>query len=248
MLDLAGIAPGVVASIAAATVSTLGLLSMAALGDWGKRNSSYFSAFAIGVLLVAVLFHLTPEAIGNSIDAWQWIIGGFLGMLALGLGLRFLSQNTSSGHGVAIGYASIVALGFHSFVDGLFYEATYHAEVFTGSLATAGLLLHEFPEGVIAYFLARDAGLNRTRSVAWAFISASITTVAGATVATAFIENVNELPLGPLLGLTAGGLIYIMAFHLGPHASLTPNRRGYAVASVGVIIALAALILRHIQP
>lgn len=245
MLEFGDFAPGVIASVAAATVSTIGLLSMAALGDWGKRNSAYFSAFAIGVLLVAVLFHLTPESLSYSRDAWKSILGGFLGMFILGFGVRLLSHNQGNGHGVAIGYASIVALGFHSFVDGLIYEATYHAEVFTGSLATAGLLLHEFPEGVIAYFLARDANLDRVRSIAWAFISASLTTVAGAFVASSFIENVNELPLGPLLGLTAGGLIYIMVFHLGPHASLTPNRRGYFIASGGVIIALAALMFRH---
>ena len=86
---------------------------------------------------------------------------------SMALGALSTANATSS---VAIGYASIVALGFHSFVDGLIYEATYHAEVFTGSLATAGLLLHEFPEGIIAYFLARDAGLNQIRSIAWAFI------------------------------------------------------------------------------
>lgn len=245
MFELWDIAPGVLASIAAAGVSTVGLLSMAALGDWGKRHSAYFSAFAIGVLLVAVLFHLTPESLSYSSSAWKSIFGGFTGMLVLGFGLRLLSQNVRQGHGIAIGYASIVALGFHSFVDGLIYEATYHAEVFTGWLATAGLLLHEFPEGVIAYFLARDAGLDKARSTAWAFIAASVTTVAGAVVASAFIENVNALPLGPLLGMTAGGLIYIMVFHLGPHASLTPNKRGYFMASIGIVVALAALIFRH---
>lgn len=245
MLELGDIAPGVLASLAAAAVSTAGLLSMAALGDWGKRHSAYFSAFAIGVLLVAVLFHLTPESLSYSPTAWRSILGGFFGMLFFGFGLRLLSHNSRNGHGVAIGYASIVALGFHSFVDGLIYEATYHAEVFTGSITTAGLLLHEFPEGVIAYFLARDAGLDRVRSAVWAFIAASLTTVAGAVIASAFIENVNALPLGPMLGLAAGGLIYIMVFHLGPHASLTPKKRGYLVASGGVAIALAALILRH---
>jgi zinc transporter ZupT len=235
----------VLASLAAAAVSTAGLLSMAALGDWGKRHSAYFSAFAIGVMLVAVLFHLTPEALSFTKSAWRSIVGGFAIMLALGYGLRLLSHTSRKEHGVAIGYASIVALGFHSFVDGLIYEATYHAEFFTGSIATAGLLLHEFPEGVIAYFLVRDAGLDKIRSTVWAFIAASLTTVAGAVIASAFIENVNALPLGSLLGLTAGGLIYIMVFHLGPHASLTPKKRGYMVASIGVVVALCALVFRH---
>lgn len=245
MFEPGDLAPGIVASLAAAAVSTLGLLSMAALGDWGKRNSAYFSSFALGVLLVAVIFHLIPEAQFYSQNAWRAVLGGFAIMLALGYGLRLLSQNGRNGHGAAIGYASIVALGFHSFVDGLIYEATFHTEVFTGALATIGLLLHEFPEGVIAYFLARDAGLDKTRSSVWAFISASLTTVMGAVIASGYIENVAAMPLGSLLGLTAGGLIYIMVFHLGPHSALTPHRRGYAMASIGVIVALAAIMLRH---
>jgi len=240
------IAPGVLASFVAATVSTAGLLSMAALGDWGRRNSSYFSAFAMGVLLVAVLFHLTPESLSYTPHAWRWIVGGFLLMSGIGLALRFLTSTGKNGHGFALGYASLIALGFHSTVDGLIYEATYHAEVFTGSLATAGLLLHEFPEGVIAYFLAREAGLNSLQSTFWAFVTSSVTTVAGALAAASYVESVTALPFGPMLGLTAGFLAYIMIFHLAPHASLTPYKRGYAVASFGVAIALAAVVIRHL--
>jgi zinc transporter ZupT len=217
---------------------------MALLGDWGKRNSSYFSAFAMGVLLVAVILHLVPEALAGSIANWRSIGSGLVGMAAIGLILRFISTAQRDPHGLAIGYASIAALGFHSFVDGLIYEATYLNELFTGGLATAGLLLHEFPEGVIAYFLARDAGLNSAQSVVWAFIAASLTTVAGAVVASAFAGDMHHADLGPLLGLTAGTLIYIMIFHLGPHASLTPHKRGYMVASLGVVVAVFAILFR----
>ena len=54
---------GMVASLVAACISTVGLVSMAFLGDWGRRNSAYFSAFAVGVLSVAVIFHLLPESL-----------------------------------------------------------------------------------------------------------------------------------------------------------------------------------------
>jgi zinc transporter ZupT len=239
------IPPGLLASIIAAGVSTAGLLSMAALGDWGRRNSAYFSAFAIGVLLVAVIFHLTPEALSYSPTAWKWMLIGFAVMLALGFGFRLFTRRSSSELGLAIGYASIIALGFHSFVDGLIYEATFHAEWFTGWLATIGLLLHEFPEGVIAFFLAREAGLTRNMSVFWAFVAASLTTIAGAAAAGVFIENVEAIPFGPMLAVAAGGLLYIMIFHLGPHASLTPKKRGYLMASFGVAVAMAALVFRH---
>ncbi|HBS33077.1 MAG TPA: hypothetical protein DEA40_15285, partial [Parvularcula sp.] len=182
--------PGLLAAFLAAAISSAGLLSMAALGDWGRRNSPYFSAFAIGVLLVAILFHLAPEALSYSRDAINWVVAGFFAMVGVGMLLRLFTDNQRNLLGAAFGYASIIALGFHSFVDGLIYEATYHAELFTGTIATLGLLLHEFPEGVIAYFLARGAGLDRPTSILWAFVAASLTTVAGAYVATSYIERV----------------------------------------------------------
>lgn len=239
--------PGLLAAFLAAAISSAGLLSMAALGDWGRRNSPYFSAFAIGVLIVAVLFHLTPEALSYSPDAINWIVAGFFAMVGVGMLLRLFTDSQRNLLGAAFGYASIIALGFHSFVDGLIYEATYHAEFFTGLIASLGLLLHEFPEGVIAYFLARRAGLSRPLSIWWAFVAASLTTVAGAYIATSYIDQVSILPVGPLLGLAAGGLLYIIIFHLAPHASSTPRRRGYVMASLGVAISLAAVILHSLD-
>lgn len=233
---------GFIASVAAALVSTAGLLSMALLGDWGRRNSAYFSAFAIGILIVAVGFHLIPEAIDASLGTWRVIVIGFVTMSLVGIAMRIMAGSRGQDKKLAFGFASIIALGFHSFLDGVIYESSFHEDLFTGWIATVGLLLHEFPEGVIAFFLLRESGLRSSTAGFFAFIAASLTTVFGAVFASFFTT---EIPLATLKGLTAGGLIYIIVFHLGPHARLTPDRRGYAVASFGVVIAIAALILRH---
>ncbi len=235
---------GLIASVAAALVSTAGLVSMALLGDWGRRNSPYFSAFAVGVLLVAVTLHLAPEALQHSRKAWRAILAGFIGMSAIGVSLKFASRGRDGAAMAAFGFASIIALGFHSFLDGVIYETSFHEHLFTGGIATIGLLLHEFPEGVIAFFLLRETGMNPAAAGFWAFIAASATTVAGAVFASLFI---GELAFASLAGATAGALIYIMVFHLGPHACLAPDRRGYPVASLGVIIAVSAIVLRHLN-
>jgi zinc transporter ZupT len=233
---------GLAASLAAACVSTTGLLSMAALGDWGKRHGSYFSAFAIGVLLVAVVFHIAPEAYEYDVHFWRYMLAGLFTMAGFGLALWLLSHNGRTRPLIALGYVSIIALGFHSFVDGLIYIATFQGELFTGTLATGALLLHEFPEGVIAYFLARDAGLRPLSSVACAFVAASATTVVGALAASQYVVHMSAMPLGPLLGLAAGGLLYIVFFHLMPHATTTPKKRGYIMASLGVIVGMVSVI------
>ncbi|MFQ5562283.1 MAG: ZIP family metal transporter [Parvularculaceae bacterium] len=229
----------------AAAISTAGLLSMAALGDWGRRNSPYFSSFAIGVLLVAVIFHILPQALSLSETAWRWGVAGFFAMTLIGATLRIAPQHRVKGADFAFGYASIIALGAHSFLDGVIYVTSFHEDVFTGGLAALGLLFHEFPEGVIAFFLLREAGMRTFAAIFWAFVAASVTTVAGTLLSAVFIGLAAETPLSAMLGATAGGLIYIIFFHLAPHAAKTPNGRGYPTASIGVVIALLAVIFRH---
>jgi zinc transporter ZupT len=166
-------------------------------------------------------------------------------MSFVGLVLRHIANARGGGHGLAFGYASLIALGFHSFLDGLIYESTFHLQDFSGWLSALGLLLHEFPEGAIAFFLARDAGLGTISSAVWAFGVASATTVVGSLAAAAMIERVTLIPYAELLALAAGALLYVVIFHLGPHARFTPHRRGYLFAGFGVAVALAAILLRH---
>lgn len=238
---------GLYAALAAAGVSTLGLLLMAFVGDWGHRNSSYFSAFAVGFLLVAVFLHLVPEALHYSLNSWRWIAGGFFVMTLVGAALRITSRKGADGGDLAFGYASVIVLGAHSLLDGVIYVTTFHEEPFTGALSTFALLLHEFPEGVIAFVLLREAGVTRLASAMLAFVTASVTTIAGALATASVIESVQGVPLTAPLGLTGGGLIYIIFLHLAPHAALTPHRRGYLAAGLGAAVALAAVILREIS-
>lgn len=234
------------AAIVAAGISTLGLLSMLVVGDWGRRHSPYFSAFAVGFLLIAVFLHLIPEAVSYSSDAWNSIAIGLGAMILLRVILSITSKKRVDGGDLTFGYASVFVLGVHSMLDGVIYVTTFQKAFFTGGLATFGLLLHEFPEGIIAFFLLRAAGVNLFNAGFVAFIAASMTTIAGAVVAEVLISRVDELPFSSLMGLTAGGLIYIIFLHLAPHAALTPHRRGYLMAGIGVIIALAALVFREL--
>jgi len=41
-------------------------------------------------------------------------------------------------------------------------------------------------------------------------------------------------------------LIYVLIFHLGPHAAKSPNGRGYFVVGLGVIIGMIAVILNFL--
>ncbi|MHA7871574.1 MAG: ZIP family metal transporter [Hyphococcus sp.] len=238
-----GVIYGLNASALAALISASGILSAAFVGEWVRKNSAYLSAFAVGLLTVAVLFHLIPEAIELSRDAMSWVAVGFALMVLVGIAVQAAVSGRAEGAALTFGYASIIALSAHSFLDGVIYAASFQEEPFTGWLATGGLLFHEFPEGVIAFFLLYQAGLSIGRSVITAFAAAGFTTFAGAVVANLILDVSGGLPLAAMLGGAAGGLIYVLIVHLGPHAASAPRKRGYPIAALGVMVGTAAVII-----
>jgi zinc and cadmium transporter len=227
-------------------MSTFGIGAMSMFSGWAQRNSAYCSAFAVGLLSVGVLFHLIPEALSLSALALSWVAAGFMFMVLVGISVQAAVNQRAEGAALTFGYASIIALAAHSFLDGAIYAASFQEQPFTGWLATSGLLFHEFPEGVIAYALLAQAGIGRTRAMIFAFIAAAVTTIVGTLLANMIVNVSNGLPIAAMLGAAAGALIYVLIVHLGPHAAKTPNRRGYDLASIGVVVGTIAIILQSL--
>lgn len=238
---------GLSASLLAAAISFVGVIGVAAFGSAVRRNSAYFSAFAVGLLTVSVFFHLILETLDISFNAIGWVVGGFTVMVLIGIAVELSVNRRADGAALTFGYASIIALASHSFLDGFIYAAAFQTEMFTGWIAVGGLLLHEFPEGVIAFFLLSQAGLSMMRVITLAVLAASFTTVAGMFSANLILMATGDLPMTAMLGSAAGALIYVLIFHLGPHAAQAPGKRGYAIAAFGVIVGAAAVILNSIS-
>lgn len=235
---------GLLASVTAALISTAGIVAVAMTPKWAKRNGAYLSAFAVGLLSVGVAFHLIPEAIDSSSFALGWVAVGFALMVLIGIFVQTSVSRRPEGVALTFGYASIIALAAHSLLDGVIYAASFPEGPFTGLLATGGLLLHEFPEGVIAYSLLLTAGIGHLRAGLLAFAAASLTTIGGTIGAYFAISFSAEPPLAAMLGCAAGALIYVLIVHLGPHAAAAPNRRGYDLAGLGVIIGTLAIVMQ----
>lgn len=237
---------GLTASAVAASISTAGIAAVALFGAAVDRRAGYFSAFAVGLLSVAVALHLIPETLDYSYGAIGWVFGGFAAMVLIGIAVQLSVSRRPEGAALTFGYASIIGLATHSFLDGVIYAAAFKDDPFTGWIATGGLMLHEFPEGIIAYFLLAQAGLSRVTAIALAFMAASATTVVGTLVANGALWLTSGLPLAAMLGVAAGALIYVLIVHLGPHASRAPKKRGYLFAQLGVAVGVAAIILDNL--
>lgn len=227
----------------AAFVTTLGLIAVAVRSDWSARNADMFALVAGGMLVTLVLLHIAPEAFARSSGAAVWLLGGYLGGLMLSQGLRAFTSSTfgtRASTGPAEALTPILAIAVHSFIDGIIYSVTFAASFESGAYAALSLIMHEFPEGVIAFAILRGAGISNRSAFVWAFLAAAATTPLGVLVSGPFMFTVGADLLGDLFAVSAGLLLFVAT---GP--LLAPSRDGAPWRNLGAIsagVAIAALI------
>ncbi len=229
------------ASIFAALVTAIGIYTIRHFEPWGRRYSIYFVCFAAGVLISVSFLHIIPKSFEMSADAPAYLLSGFL---LLHLFNRFITafvceRKPSPRYG--IGLVPMIGIGFHSFIDGFVYSITFTVSIFTGLLAATGMVLHEFPEGIITYLLLLRGGFSERTSLILAFLAASISTPLGMLVSYPYISQIDEPLLGALLSLSGGALVYVGATHLLPQAE--KERPKYSLCALGAGILVAMLIV-----
>jgi zinc transporter ZupT len=136
----------------------------------------------------------------------------------------------------------LIGIGVHSFVDGAVYSVTFSVSVFTGVLAGVGMVLHEFPEGVLTYVLLIRSGFSKPSALRWAILAASLSTPLGMLASYPLVSRIGDRLLGALLALSAGALVYVGASHLLPRAEEEP-KRGSVLAFIGGIGLAVTIVL-----
>jgi ZIP family zinc transporter/zinc and cadmium transporter len=105
-----------------------------------------------------------------------------------------------------------------------FDSVTFNVSIFTGLLAAVGMILHEFPEGIVTFLLLEHAGFDRRKSTIYPFIS-----------------NIGQSTLGALLALSAGALVYVGASHLLP--AVEKENKRYTLVSLAIGVLVSAMIV-----
>ncbi len=226
-------------SMAAASVTSCGIYAIRRFADWGQRNTAYFMCFAAGVLIAASFLHIIPKSLSLYAHAPAWLLTGFLGMHVFNRFLTaFVCEKDPGRKDYALGVLPMLGIGFHSFIDGVIYSIVFSVSLLTGYLATIGMVLHEFPEGIVTYLLLVRAGFAPRRSMVMAFFAAAATTPLGMLASYPLVRSIDDATLGLLLSLSAGTLVYVGATHLLPRAE--QERRKYSLVALagGVMVAM----------
>ena len=233
--------PAFVASSLAALVTSTGIYVIRRFEQWGRKNTIYFICFAAGVLISVSFLHIIPKAFSMNINGPFYLLAGYLSLHLFNRFINAFVCDKESDAQYGIGLVPMLGIGFHSFIDGFIYSITFTVSIFTGIMAATGMVLHEFPEGIITYLLLKRGGFRERTSLVFALLAAALTTPLGMLVSYPFISKIDKPLLGALLAFSAGALVYVGATHLLPQAETEQKR--YSLFALGAGILVAAVII-----
>jgi len=226
------------ASLLAGIITTTGILSMRRFERWAREQTTYFACFAAGILIAVSFLHLVPTSFDMNPQAPIYLFSGYMAIHLLNRFLTVYVCDKPKTASYAFGLVPLIGIGFHSLIDGVIFSISFNVSVFTGTMAALGMVLHEFPEGVLTYALLIRSGFSRQKGFLLSFFAAAATTPIGTALSYPLISNVDPQVLGAMLALSSGALIYVGATHLLPRAENEPRRYSLLAFLAGIVIAL----------
>ena len=202
------------ASSLACVVTTTGIYIISKYEVWGRSNMVYFMSFAAGVLISVSFMHIIPRSFQMNSGAPAFLLVGFLLLYLFNRFINIYICHEYAEQNYATGFVPMAGIGLHSFIDGIIYSVTFIVSIFTGVLAAIGMVLHEFPEGIVTFLLLERSGFGKRQSTIFAFLAAGISTPLGTLVSYPFINSISKQALGILLAVSAGALVYVGASNL----------------------------------
>lgn len=171
----------------------------------------YATPFAAGALLAAVFLDLLPEGIEES-SANIVLMSALAGILIFFIAERFLRwfhHHHEDDKDHTDPSVSLIIAGdtVHNALDGVAIAAAFLVSVPTGIVTTFAVAAHEIPQEIGDFGLLLSKGLKR-KKVLIINVASSLATVAAAVITYALGSD-DKLPIGLLLGMSAGFLLYI---------------------------------------
>lgn len=180
--------------------------------------ATYATPFAGGALLGAVFLDLLKEGVAHN-NADSVLVATMLGIvfffLAEGV-FRWFHHHHEHENKLENPSSILVIVGdsLHNLLDGVAIGAAFLIGAPTGIVTTIAVAAHEIPQEIGDFGLLLSKGLRR-KTVLLVNLLSALLTVAGAVIVF-MIGSEERLPLGVLLGLSAGFLLYIAVSDIIP--------------------------------
>ncbi len=239
-------------SLIGGLVSLIGGLVLISKKVLANSLAQYATPFAAGALLAAVFLDLLPEGIEYS-TANTVLLSSLVGILLFFLAERFLHwfhHHHPHEDKQTDPTATLVIVGdiVHNALDGIAIAAAFLVGLPVGIITTIAVAAHEIPQEIGDFGLLLSKGMSRKNVLIVNVVSALATTVAA--VITFWLGSQNQLPIGVLLGVSAGFLLYIAASDIIPEIhEKAPRKRLFdwqpLLLIIGVVVVGLAINLAH---
>ncbi len=201
----------IIFSLIGSVFSLLGGLLLLSNKKRAQSVAKYATPFAGGALLAAVFLDLLKEGLEVSGETYQVLLAALIGILLFFFAETFLHwfhhhhehADTTDPRKWLIIFGDTL----HNGLDGVAIAASFMVSIPTGIVTTIAVAAHEIPQEIGDFGLLLSKGMRR-RNVMLANLLSALATIVFA-VATFLIGEGGQLPIGALLGLSAGFLLYI---------------------------------------
>lgn len=233
-------------SLLGGVVSLLGAVVLLSKEKTARRLAFYATPFAAGALLAAVFLDLLKEGLEVSHNASAVLYAALAGILIFFFAERFLRWfHHHHQHEQADPTVPLIVAGdtIHNALDGVAIAAAFLISVPTGIVTTIAVAAHEIPQEIGDFGLLLKKGVRRKNVLLINLLSALATVITA--VITYALGSDERLPLGMLLGLSAGFLLYIALSDIIPllHEDTAKSKRLFDMQSLLLVLGLVIVAL-----
>jgi zinc and cadmium transporter len=231
-------------SLIGGVFSLLGALVLLSNRKTAQALAKYATPFAAGALLAAVFLDLFKEGIAESSadTLLMATLGGIVIFFFLERFLGWFHHHHQHEEPATQPGVSLIVAGdtMHNALDGIVIAAAFLISVPTGIVTTLAVAAHEIPQEIGDFGLLLSKGVSRGKVLLLNILSALATTVLA--IITFALGSADKLPIGVLLGLSAGFLLYIAMSDVIPtiHES-APRKKLFDLQPIMLLIGLVVV-------
>lgn len=223
-------------------VSLIGLLFISLNLLRFKSLTLFLVSFAVGSLLGDAFIHLLPEIYKNNSGFFSIIsplVGFFLFFfLEKILHWRHCHEPDCHDHDLAVVKLNFFGDSLHNFIDGVIIAASFIISPRLGFTTSLAVILHEIPQEIGDFGIFIHQGVSPRRALWWNLLS-SFFCFFGIVFTFLFGSYLGDLSF--LLGLAAGGFIYLAASDLVPELHRHSTKITHSLSQLFFIILGIAL-------
>lgn len=238
-------------SLIGGVFSLIGGLLLLSRKKSAEALAKYATPFAAGALLAAVFLDLLQEGMETKTPNTV-LTSAIIGILLFFFAERVLHwfhhhHQHDTDHDPATGLI-IAGDTIHNALDGVVIAGAFLVSIPTGIVTTIAVAAHEIPQEIGDFGLLLHKGMARRKVLLVNILSAVATTLMA--VITFALGSAEKLPLGIILGLSAGFLLYIAMSDIIPEIHENSPRKRLLdwqpiMLLLGVIVVGLAITISH---